>query len=207
MPKVYAQLHNPKTIYCGCDIYFNRNKTKLKVDLSSCGYQVRKQPKRAQRIEYGHVMSAWEFGHQLQCWQSGGRKKCSKIKNFQIMEGDLHNLYPSVGEVNGDRSNYRFSDWNANPYQYGQCPMVVDFKGRKVQPPKASRGTIARAYLYMADRYNVRLNKNQRRLYEVWNKKYPVTKDDCKRNLLIEKIQGNDNPYITSQCKLRYTEI
>ena len=64
----------------------------------------------------------------------------------------MHNLVPSIGEVNGDRSNYRFSDWNGFPQQYGKCAMVVDFKGKRVQPTQQSRGAIARAYLYMAEK-------------------------------------------------------
>lgn len=200
LPKIYAKFSNPKTIYCGCDIKVNRNKTKLNVDLNSCGYKVRKQEKRASRIEYEHVMPAWEFGHQLQCWQKGGRKQCSKVKEFQIMEGDLHNLFPAIGEVNGDRSNYRFSDWNGEPFQYGQCDMIVDFKGKKVQPPKVSRGIIARSYLYMADKYHIKLSKNQKRLYEAWDRIYPVSAFECQRNQEIAKVQGNDNPYITRKC-------
>lgn len=47
-----------------------------KVDLASCGYQVRKQQNRAERIEWEHIVPAWVFGHQRQCWQQGGRKNC-----------------------------------------------------------------------------------------------------------------------------------
>ena len=86
-------------------------------------------------------MSAWEFGHQLQCWQEGGRKNCSKNPAFAIMEGDLHNLFPAIGEVNGDRSNFRFQLWNGKPFQYGQCEMIVDFKGKRAQPPRESPRT------------------------------------------------------------------
>lgn len=37
----------------------------------------------------------------------------------------MHNLFPAIGEVNGDRANYRFSDWNGKPNQYGKCQMLV----------------------------------------------------------------------------------
>lgn len=71
-------------------------------------------------------------------------------------------------------SRYNFSEWNGEPHQYGQCEMVVDFKDRKVQPPKNSRGAIARTYLYMHDRYEFRLSKSQERLLRVWAE-YPVS--------------------------------
>ncbi|MDN3683895.1 endonuclease [Vibrio sinaloensis] len=124
-------------------------------DLNSCGYQVRKQEKRASRIEWEHVVPAWQFGHQRQCWQNGGRKNCSKNDNvFRSMEADLHNLTPAIGEVNGDRSNYNFSQWNGvDGVSYGRCEMQVNFKQRKVMPPDRAKGSIARTYLYMSKEY------------------------------------------------------
>lgn len=201
LPSIYKQLDSPATIYCGCPVTIERNRFNL--SLKECGYKVRKQPKRAARVEIEHVMPAWEFGHQLQCWQDGGRKNCAKNDTFKVMEGDLHNLFPSVGEVNGDRSNFQFSDWNGKPTQYGQCEMVVDFKQKMAQPPKRSRGVIARAYLYMSEQYGIRLSTAQRRLYEAWNRMYAPDDNECLRNQLIKAEQGNDNPFVTKACSLK----
>ncbi|MBO8415258.1 MAG: endonuclease [Proteobacteria bacterium] len=200
LPSIYKQLDDPATIYCGCPVTIERNRFKL--SLKECGYQVRKQPKRAARVEIEHVMPAWEFGHQLQCWQDGGRKNCAKDDRFKEMEGDLHNLFPSVGEVNGDRSNFQFTDWNGTPTQYGKCEMVIDFKQKQAQPPRRSRGVIARAYLYMADKYGIRLSNTQKRIYEAWNRQYQPDDNECLRNQLIEDVQGNDNPFVTKACAL-----
>lgn len=192
--------HDQKqSFYCGCT-YTQKGK-KLIPDLDSCGYQVRKQLKRASRIEWEHVVPAWNFGHQMQCWQKGGRKACKKNKQFAQMEGDMHNLVPSIGEVNGDRSNYRFSEWNATPTQYGQCDIVIDFKSRKVQPPLNSRGQIARTYLYMADQYSLSLSKQDKQLFSAWNKQYPTTAWECKKNQRVKEVQGNHNRFITG-CEL-----
>lgn len=189
-----------ESFYCGCSIDWLGRKGIP--DLASCGYQVRKQERRANRIEWEHVMPAWQFGHQLQCWQDGGRKNCARTHDlFRVMEGDLHNLVPAIGEVNGDRSNYRFSDWNGAPTQYGQCQMVVDFKGRQAQPPQHSRGQIARTYLYMAEKYGVGLSKAQRRLMEAWSK-YPVTEAECDREEAAAVVQGNHNRFTHRACQL-----
>lgn len=198
-----AQLTNlyrdhPVTIYCGCAIKYSGKK--MTPGWESCGYQPRKQPERAARIEWEHVVPAWEFGHQLQCWQDGGRKNCGKSDEFNTMEGDMHNLFPAIGEVNGDRANYRFSDWNGKPDQYGQCQMLIDFKDLKVQPAKGPvRGQIARAYLYMSDRYKLRLADQQRKLFEAWDRQYPADAWECQRNQRIKQIQGNSNPFIDRQ--------
>lgn len=196
--KLLANLYqgeHQQTFYCGCD--FNYQGKKLIPDLNSCGYQVRKQQKRASRIEWEHIVPAWHFGHQMQCWQDGGRKACKKNPTFKQMEGDMHNLVPAIGEVNGDRSNYSFSEWNGIANQYGQCEMLVDFKGRKVQPPQQSRGPIARAYLYMEQQYDFKLSKQDQRLYQAWNKRFPTTRWECKKNEKVTKLQGNSNPFIT----------
>ncbi len=198
--KIYSQSLPMSSFYCGCDIEVIGKQWKPNLD--SCGYQVRKQIPRANRIEWEHVVPAWEFGHQLQCWQNGGRKNCGRTSaEFKKMEADLHNLTPAVGEVNGDRSNYRFSEWNGEATQYGQCAMVVDFKGRKVQPPKQSRGAIARTYFYMQQTYGLAISASQKRLFNAWDKTYPVDKVECLRDKLISENQGNHNNFVLIQCQ------
>lgn len=212
LPNIYHELNNEfgatSTIYCGCPLTYDKRGSKSKtyykfgkLDLDACGYDVRKNKNRASRVEAEHVMAAWEFGHQRKCWREGGRKNCGDDSDFERMEGDLHNLYPAVGEVNGDRGNFQFTDWNGSPTAYGKCEMVIDFKGKKAQPPKASRGEIARAYLYMSDQYGIRLADAQRKLYEAWNRMYKPSKIECRRNELITKAQGNDNKFTTAACK------
>lgn len=199
MSKIYQANLPMQSFYCGCD--FSAKGKKLIPDLDSCGYQVRKQVKRANRIEWEHVVPAYDFGRQRQCWQQGGRKNCRKDKTFKAMEADMHNLYPTIGEVNGDRSNYRFSDWNGTATQYGQCDMVVDFKRRQVQPPAQTKGIIARTYLYMANRYKLQMAKAQRQLYSRWNTLYPADEIECQRHELVSQKQGWPNPFTQQQCE------
>lgn len=116
----------PGSFYCGCKIDWQGKKGVP--DLKSCGYQPRKNAQRAARIEWEHVVPAWQFGHQRQCWQQGGRKNCIKDPVYRQIETDLHNLQPAIGEVNGDRNNFMYSQWNGGNGQYGHCEMKVDFK-------------------------------------------------------------------------------
>lgn len=203
--KIYKAHPEQKEFYCGCD--FSWEGRKGIVDLKSCGYKVRKNEVRANRIEWEHVMPAHAFGNQLQCWQNGGRKACQSEPHYSVkfntMEGDMHNLQPAVGEVNADRSNFGFNEFTKTFNQYGQCQFATDFKNRQVQPRNEIKGMIARTYLYMADRYGLNLSKNEKRLMSAWNKSYPVQRWECERNRIIESVQGNDNPFITQQCKAR----
>lgn len=198
--KIYDGRHN-SSFYCDCEIKWDGNKGIP--DLEECGYKIRKQRTRAERIEWEHVVPAWQFGHQRQCWQDGGRSNCSKTDaKYRVMETDLHNLVPAVGEVNGDRSNFRFLPWNGQSGAfYGQCEAKVDFKQRAFDPPARSRGAIARTYLYMDEQYGFKLASAQKQLMEAWNKTYSVDAWECERNRLITKEQGNSNPFVETACK------
>lgn len=200
--KSYAAQINadaPGTVYCGCTIEWKGKKGVP--DLASCGYQVRKNANRASRIEWEHIVPAWSFGHQRQCWQNGGRKQCAKDPVYRHMETDLHNLQPAIGEVNGDRGNFMYSQWKGGEGQYGQCEMKVDFKNRQAEPPARARGVIARTWFYMRDRYQLAMSKQQTQLMTVWNKQYPVSQWECKRDERIARVQGNHNPYVQQACQ------
>ncbi|EIB97038.1 MULTISPECIES: deoxyribonuclease I [Pantoea] len=189
----------PGSFYCGCKITWQGKKGIP--DLNSCGYQVRKNANRAARIEWEHVMPAWEFGHQRQCWQDGGRKNCNKDPDYRRIETDLHNLQPAVGEVNGDRGNFAYSQWNGSEKQYGQCEMKIDFKLKQAEPPARARGAIARTYFYMRDQYHLRISRQQTQLFTAWDKLYPVTPWECERDQRIARVQGNHNPYVQQACQ------
>lgn len=187
--KLYAK--QSVEFYCGCKF---RGKH---VDLRSCGYLPRKNAQRAARIEWEHIVPAWVIGHQRQCWQRGGRQHCAKHDaTYQRAEADLHNLVPSIGEINGDRSNFAYGWLAQQPSQYGACPMVVDFDARVAMPRKEVRGMVARTYLYMSERYRLRLSKKDRQLYAVWHKQYPVKTWERQRNQMLSCVMGWSNPYV-----------
>jgi hypothetical protein len=65
-----------------------------------------------------------------------GRKCCSKISyEFKKMQADMHNLFPSIGEVNGDRSNFVFGEIDGEEREYGECDFEV---AERIAEPKKS---------------------------------------------------------------------
>ncbi|MBI3144486.1 MAG: endonuclease [Pseudogulbenkiania sp.] len=196
LPAVYAGME--EDFYCGC-AYHGK-----KVDFASCGYEPRKNAERASRIEWEHVVPAWVLGHQRQCWQQGGRKNCvATDAAFRMAEGDLNNLVPAVGEVNGDRGNLSYGAWTRNPTpMYGQCRTVVDFKNRRVQPREEVRGRAARITLYMHDQYGLRMSSQDRQLMCAWAKTYPVDEWEHTREERIVALQGSGNPYVSDPQQL-----
>lgn len=187
------------------------------IDRKSCGYKPRnertkkgKVNQRAKRIEWEHLIPAENFGRQFRCWRDGnpkcvnskgkkykGRKCCTKVnKQYRLMQADMHNLFPAVGELNADRSNFRFDFTIAKPERYGECVFNVDFKKRRVKVREEIRGVIARDYLYFNKEYKMKLSKQEMKKYKAWNKQYPADKWEIERNKRITKIQGNRNDFI-----------
>ncbi|TMO02031.1 endonuclease [Pseudoalteromonas sp. S558] len=176
-----------KSIYCGCDI--KKQGKKLVPDPTNCGYVPRntltrsgKVNVRALRIEWEHIVPAWEFGHQLQCWQNGGRKNCRKVSaKFRQMEADINNLAPAIGEINTDRSNYRFGMLNEKATQYGRCEVKVNFKQRVIEPPVDARKRIADTYAYMQKTYGLKISDKQKKLFNAWQQQAFAAQGDTKK--------------------------
>ena len=198
--RLAQRIHAPEATSFCCDCAIRWQGKKGIPDLAGCGYQVRKNGPRANRVEWEHVMPAHHFGHQRQCWQNGGRKNCVKTDStFRAMEADLYNLVPAIGEVNGDRSNYRFGVLPSTPSQHGTCPVKVDFKQQVFEPAPAVRGDIARIYFYMADKYNLSLSRAQQQLFIAWHKQHPVTAQERDLNTRISQHMGHDNPFVSGK--------
>jgi len=184
-------------LYCGCQWEWV-GKSGGRIDARSCGLQARKQETRAERTEWEHIVPAWTFGHQRQCWQNGGREHCvSDDPVFQAMEADLFNLYPAVGEVNGDRSNFNYGMASGIAPQYGQCKTRVDFEQRAAEPRDEVKGLVARTTFYMFDRYKLSMSRQQQQLLMAWDKQFPVTPWEIERNKRIAAIMGHPNPFVT----------
>lgn len=182
------------TFYCGCN-YSYENKDSM-IDRSSCGYEPRipitkksNPNERTMRIEWEHVMPAENFGKHLPCWREGGRKACQSDPIFQKMEADMMNLVPAIGELNGDRSNYRYGANEPKVGQYGQCNFEVDFETNRAYVRPEIKGDIARIYFYMSKKYNINLSKQERQMMEAWNKLDPIDEWERKKTKLVQKYQ------------------
>jgi len=190
-----------KAFYSNCD-YKIRGKKLIPIH-STCGFKYRKNRNRSKRIEWEHIVPAWHFGHQLRCWQKGGRMNCRETNTkFREMEADMHNLVPAIGEINGDRSNFKFGMIQGESRVYGKVNIEIDFSSKKVEPNRYLYGDIARTYLYMRDRYGLRISKSQEKMFIAWNNLDPVTRWERKRNKIIKKLQGNDNIYVSNYKKV-----
>lgn len=143
---------------------------------------------RAKVVEWDHVMPVEYFAKDLPCWKDGGRKACSKDKTFKIMESDMMNLVPAIGEINNDRSNFKFGDKLPKKGQYGKCEFEVDSKNKIAYPRAEIRGDIARIYLYMSKNYNIKLSKDEKEMFEKWDLEDSISEWEKVKIKRINKI-------------------
>ena len=121
---------------------------------------------------------------------------------YRLIQADLYNLQPVIGEINGMRSNYKMSIIKGEKRNYGKCD--IEFKNKLVEPSEKIRGDIARTYFYMAETYPefIKLSKKELNLFYEWDHNDPVDKWECIRSRLIKNIQGNINNVIETRCKI-----
>ena len=204
LTEVYAD--HRETFYCGCP-YKADKKVVFQADKFSPAVKHRK---RADKIEWEHVVPAEAFGHSFKEWRDGdpacvdkkgkpfkGRGCAEKVNmQFRYMQADLYNLVPAIGQVNALRSNYSYAMIPGEKRQFGPCDMEIE--DGKAEPRPEIRGDIARIYFYMHDAYPARgiIGKKNRKLFEAWAKEDPVDDWERERSRRIEKIQGNNNKFV-----------
>ena len=212
MKKLYAD--RPYTFYCGC--HFNE----AGIDFSSCGFKPYKDLKRAQRVEWEHIVPAADFGRAFPAWRQGDPRcrdrrgkafkgrSCAKLVSvvFNRMESDLYNLVPAIGEVNGMRRDYPVGLLPDSPPIFGQCRTKIA-RGM-IEPREEVRGFIARTYKYMNDSYRGRgiISAKNEKLFEAWDKQYAPNPDEVLRARRIAKIQGNINRFVEGTAKIAQRE-
>lgn len=205
--QVYTPEHR-RTFYCECA--FGADKS---IDAAACGYRPRRNAQRGGRVEWEHVVPVSVYGKYLPCWRQarqvcgrgGGRKCCERTNpDFRSLEGDMHNLVPSVGELNADRENFKFGEIPGEARRYGACDFEV--QNRLAEPREEIRGDIARTYLYMNDRTQKMvghgfMTQSQIAMYVAWSRQDPPDAWECERHRRIQRIQGRANPYVQQGCR------
>lgn len=117
------------------------------------------------------------------------------------MRGDLHHLFTCESNCNSFRSNYPYHDFlDYTPVEEEEkirqgCGKAENGKFE----PNANQGVVARAALYYILRYPKSLNNPDNINVETlltWHLNNPPTAYEQRRNLKIQMLQGNRNPFI-----------
>ena len=211
LASIHEEIGHLETLYCKCP-YVPQNSSGGDIDRNACGLKARKNEKRSDRVEWEHVVPASWLGKERSCWTQGhklcvkngepfkGRKCCSKQNvdpEFMAAHNDPHNLFPASGEVNGDRSNYPYGTVNGELRTYGLCDFELGGSPKVAEPADDIRGEIARAMLYMADRYKINVRMTRSELLK-WHKADPPVNWERNRAMQIKAKTGLRNSYIAT---------
>ena len=195
---------HPFTFYCDCSF------DKQGILFQGCLYKPRAGiSERAYRLEWEHIVPASLFGRKFKEWHQGhelcvrpdgsryfGRACVRKVSGqFRLMESDLYNLVPSIGEVNRIRGNLPFVE------RSGNSPMNVcnlSIGRRTIVPPQRLKGFIARTYLYMNESYPEfgLLSPHETDRYYHWHQAFSPTDHEILRAREIARIQKNKNAFV-----------
>ena len=130
------------------------------------------------------------------------------------MSSDLFHLYPTDGYVNGQRSNYAYSEvdlpaWTSlNGSKRGNSSFP-GYAGSAFEPIDEYKGDLARTYFYMMTRYKTSVNNWNSVMLDgdnlsewactlllQWSASDPVSQKEIDRNNAVFAIQNNRNPFI-----------
>ncbi|WP_282114711.1 endonuclease [Pseudoalteromonas arctica] len=143
---------------------------------------------------------------------------------IEPMNSDVHHIYATDGYVNSKRSNFPFGEvasasfTSTNGSKLGSASSSLNYSGTVFEPIDEFKGDFARAYFYMATRYenvigtwqtkttssNAVLNGSSNQVFENWvvamllnwHNSDPVSQMELDRNQAAFEFQGNRNPYI-----------
>ena len=140
------------------------------------------------------------------------------------MNSDVHFIFASDGYVNSKRSSYPYGEvgsatfTSSNGSKLGSATVTLGYNGTVFEPIDEFKGDLARAYFYMATRYenviaswqnnttysNAVLDGTSTRVFEQWqldmllrwHANDPVSQKEIDRNEAAFSHQGNRNPFI-----------
>ena len=179
------------TFYCGCKFISHEDSD----GSGNISNEFRLIPKknhqdRANRVEWEHVVP----------------------KSYLLSEDsktDLHNLVPSIGQINAFRSNgkYGMASKIEGADSWEGCPGVYDTGGSAAginyvfETADESKPMVARISMYMYEKYGLPISQEQRNLFINWCNMEKPSEWEETRNSRIREKQGDSNQFVeTGSC-------
>ena len=141
-----------------------------------------------------HVMPTDWMAEHFGC---PNRNECDNA-TYKHAEGDLHNLWLAVKNINSSRSDNIFGETDDGQARFDYCPLFVRTYSPNpivVEPRDSVKGNIARTLFYMNDEYGFGL-KGMTPMLKRWNRLDPPTEHEYWRNERIFLLQGTRNKFI-----------
>ncbi len=154
----------------------------------------RDYPEPGDRNRDGHVDEGMNVEH---IWPQGHFDKRLPMRS------DLHHLMATFIHPNGVRANHPFGVVSGRPTYSNDAGTKSN--GSVFEPADFSKGRVARAMLYFYSRYRgqaifanggPRWWDQQIAVLLEWNRRFPPDAGERARNDLVERFQGNRNPFV-----------
>lgn len=151
------------------------------------------------------------------------------FRNYSPMNTDIHHIFPADGKVMSERGSLPHGEvdsakvtyTSANNSRVGEGHAELNYAQQVFEPVDEFKGDFARAYFYMATRYEdvivsndwygnseettgALVDESGDQVYQswfiemllYWNELDPVSVEEIGRNNAAETYQGNRNPFI-----------
>ena len=144
----------------------------------------------ADRISVEQIYDKRRLAQHFGCRSS---RLCENNPQFADIRKDSHALFPVTRRAELDRRRTLFGDLPDTSTKNEKCGYKQSFQ--VFEPPASAKGDVARAMLYLHERYELPL-LGTLEMYQRWNREDPVTEEERRRNNVIEQQHGNRNPFI-----------
>lgn len=145
------------------------------------------------RVSIEHIYDERRLAQHFDCRTS---RLCQSNPQFVDVSRDRHSLFPVTRRAELDRRRTLFGDLPATTATDGQCGYKQAFQ--VFEPPKSAKGDVARAMLYLYDRYDIPL-LGTLEMYQRWHRDDPVDDEERRRNNVIEQVQATAIPSSTNR--------
>jgi endonuclease I len=172
-------------------------------------------PSGSPPYEYDWTNNCGSYNSEGDCYNREHTWPQSWFNSLLPMQSDMFHIYPTDGYVNGQRSNYPFSEvgtasWTSmNGGKLGPS-IYPGYTGTAFEPIDAYKGDIARSFFYMSVRYytedagwdsNAMVTQSDLNPWAVnlllqWHQDDTVSQKEIDRNNAVYNIQNNRNPFI-----------
>ena len=126
----------------------------------------------------------------------------NESRRFNRIEADLHNYYPALTMIIRARSDYPFGEVAGEFREFFECDFELDVRNEVVEARNNALGNIARSLFYMHWEYGLPIRNHSLEKLIRWHEGDPPSKDEKRRNDIIEKLQGTRNTFIDDPDKV-----
>lgn len=126
----------------------------------------------------------------------------NESRRFNRIEADLHNYYPALSMITRARSDYPFGEVAGEFREFFECDFEIDVRNKVVEARNRALGNIARSLFYMHWEYGLPIRNHSIDKLIRWHRDDPPSKDEKRRNDIIEKLQGTRNTFIDDPDKV-----